>query len=67
MIKFFIKKASFDLSFSKFRKKSKEILDGAFLIGICVEYGYNALITAHNLNDRFEWFLMRLSKRSWTK
>lgn len=29
---------------------------------IIIEQNYKALITAHQLNDKFEWFLMQLSK-----
>lgn len=29
---------------------------------IIAEHGYDNLVTAHQLNDRLEWFLMRLSK-----
>ncbi len=30
------------------------------------KYSYNNLITAHHLNDRFEWFLMQLTKGAGT-
>lgn len=33
-----------------------------FFKEIIKKEGYNSLITAHQLNDRFEWFLMQLSK-----
>ena len=33
-----------------------------FFSGICKEYGYENLILAHQLDDKFEWFLMQLSK-----
>lgn len=36
----------------------------AFFETIINEYCYENLITAHQLNDRFEWFLMRLAKGS---
>jgi len=34
----------------------------AFFENIIIEHGYENLITAHQLNDRLEWFLMRLAK-----
>ncbi|MBE0491381.1 MAG: tRNA lysidine(34) synthetase TilS [Sulfurospirillum sp.] len=34
----------------------------AFFEQIIRENGYDTLITAHHLNDKFEWFLMQLSK-----
>ncbi len=33
-----------------------------FFDEICQKYHYDNLILAHNLNDKFEWFLMQLSK-----
>ncbi|MFL1705620.1 tRNA lysidine(34) synthetase TilS [Campylobacter sp. MOP7] len=33
-----------------------------FFEGICKEFGYTNLILAHQLDDKFEWFLMQLSK-----
>ncbi|AJC93599.1 tRNA lysidine(34) synthetase TilS [Campylobacter volucris] len=33
-----------------------------FFDEICFKYGYKNLILAHNLNDKFEWFLMQFSK-----
>ena len=33
----------------------------AFFVDILARYAYQDLITAHQLNDRFEWFLMRFS------
>ncbi|MBF7043653.1 tRNA lysidine(34) synthetase TilS, partial [Campylobacter volucris] len=33
-----------------------------FFDEICLKYGYKNLILAHNLNDKFEWFLMQFSK-----
>ena len=35
-----------------------------FFEKIIKAYGYNNLITAHQLNDRLEWFLMQLSRGS---
>lgn len=36
----------------------------SFFEKLCVQNGYNVVITAHQLNDKFEWFLMQLSKGS---
>lgn len=33
-----------------------------FFKSLCATHGYNALIFAHQLNDYFEWFLMRLKR-----
>src|SRR5665648_294854 len=33
-----------------------------FFNTLILEYAYDALITAHQLNDQLEWFLMRLTK-----
>lgn len=33
-----------------------------FFSELCKKQGYTALITAHQLNDRFEWLLMRLAR-----
>ncbi|MCR6591281.1 tRNA lysidine(34) synthetase TilS [Campylobacter insulaenigrae] len=33
-----------------------------FFNEICKKYHYNNIILAHNLNDKFEWFLMQVSK-----
>lgn len=46
---------------SNFEKKAREIRY-EFFGEICTKFGYEYLITAHNLNDMFEWFLMRFSK-----
>lgn len=34
----------------------------AFFEGLIEEHGYDNLVTAHQLDDRLEWFLMQLSK-----
>ena len=34
----------------------------AWLESLITEHGYETLITAHQLNDQLEWFLMRLSR-----
>lgn len=33
-----------------------------FFDEICTKFGYENLITAHQLNDKFEWFLMQLGR-----
>jgi len=49
------------LSSSNFEKRAREERYGFFKESI-KRFGYDNLITAHHLNDRFEWFLMQLSK-----
>lgn len=46
---------------SNFESKARTIRY-EFFKSICAEHGYNALIFAHQLNDYFEWFLMRLRR-----
>lgn len=33
-----------------------------FFARLCVKHSYTNIITAHQLNDRFEWLLMRLAR-----
>ena len=33
-----------------------------FFADLCHQHGYNTVITAHQLNDRTEWFLMQFTK-----
>lgn len=33
-----------------------------FFHTVCTQNGYNNLVTAHQLDDRFEWFMMQLSR-----
>ncbi|RLA62790.1 MAG: tRNA lysidine(34) synthetase TilS [Epsilonproteobacteria bacterium] len=53
-----IKAPSFD---THFEKKARDFRYGFFESLISTE-GYDTLLTAHQLNDQLEWFLMRLSK-----
>ncbi|PSM52370.1 tRNA lysidine(34) synthetase TilS [Campylobacter blaseri] len=46
---------------SNFEQKARDVRY-KFFDEICTEFNYKYLITAHNLNDLFEWFLMRFSK-----
>ncbi len=46
---------------SNFEKKARDIRY-SFFEEIIKEYGYQTLITAHQLNDKLEWFLMQLTK-----
>ncbi len=50
-----------ELDKSNFEAKAREARY-SFFEEIIAKQGYNTLITAHQLNDRFEWFLMQLSK-----
>ena len=38
-----------------------------FFSEICQNYGYDNLILAHQFDDKFEWFLMQLSKGAGLK
>ena len=46
---------------SNFEKNARDFRY-AFFEELIMEHGYDNLLTAHQLNDRMEWFLMRLSK-----
>lgn len=46
---------------SNFEKTARDIRY-EFFKEIIQKYSYNTLITAHQLNDKLEWFLMQLSK-----
>lgn len=46
---------------SNFEKTARDIRY-AFFEDIILENSYEVLLTAHQLNDKFEWFLMQLSK-----
>jgi tRNA(Ile)-lysidine synthase len=46
---------------SNFEKKARDIRY-AFFEEIINKYSYKNLITAHQLNDKLEWFMMQLSK-----
>jgi len=53
------------LSKSNFEKSAREARYG-FFNSLIKEHNYKNLITAHHLNDRFEWLLMQLSKGAGT-
>ncbi|MFK2823238.1 tRNA lysidine(34) synthetase TilS [Arcobacter sp. YIC-80] len=57
--KIFLKEVS--LSGSNFEKKARDIRY-CFFEEIIKEEKYDTLITAHQLNDKLEWFMMQLSK-----
>lgn len=46
---------------SNFEKNARDIRY-AFFEELIEEYGYETLLTAHQLNDKLEWFLMQLGK-----
>lgn len=48
-------------STSNFEKKARDIRYN-FFDKIIEDYSYDALITAHQLNDKLEWFLMQFTK-----
>ena len=49
-------------SFSSNFEKNARDFRYSFFDSLMQEYGYDNLITAHQLNDQLEWLLMRLSK-----
>ena len=61
--KIFIK----DCFLEKFSEKKARDCRYKFFENIIKKEGYKTLILAHQLNDRFEWFLMQLSKGAGLK
>lgn len=59
--KIFIKNVNLPHNISDYENRAR-IIRYDFFNQICSEYGYGNLILAHQLNDMFEWFLMRFSK-----
>ncbi|NLK67027.1 MAG: tRNA lysidine(34) synthetase TilS [Campylobacteraceae bacterium] len=59
----YIKNLNFDLNLSNFESLARSERY-KFFDEICAKFNYKFLITAHQLNDMMEWFLMRLSKGS---
>ncbi len=51
-----------DYQFNKFNEKIARDFRYEVFSNIIIKYQYQSLITAHQLNDKFEWFLMQLSK-----
>ncbi len=58
-VEFFSKEAV--ISGGNFESKARKIRYD-FFYDLCIEQGFDTLILAHQLNDLFEWFLLRLSK-----
>lgn len=56
----FIKEVTLD-NFSNFEKKARDIRY-SFFNELSQKHSYDVLITAHQLNDKLEWFMMQLSK-----
>ncbi|ACM93164.1 tRNA(Ile)-lysidine synthase (tRNA(Ile)-lysidinesynthetase) (tRNA(Ile)-2-lysyl-cytidine synthase) [Nautilia profundicola AmH] len=56
-----------DCVLPKFSEKEARICRYVFFEEIIKKHGYHTLITAHQLNDRFEWFLMQFSKGAGLK
>ena len=56
-----------DCFLDKFSEKEARDFRYKFFEEIIKKHGYNTLITAHQLNDRFEWFLMQLGKGAGLK
>ena len=59
--KIFLKEVSFETEPSNFEKKARDIRYD-FFDEIIKKNSYETLITAHQLNDKLEWFLMQLTK-----
>ena len=57
---------SVNLGRSNFEKNAREARY-EFFGEICQKYGYENLILAHQFDDKFEWFLMQLSKGAGLK
>jgi len=56
-----------DCFLKKFSEKKARDCRYEFFEEIIKKHSYNRLILAHQLNDRFEWFLMQLSKGAGLK
>jgi len=56
-----------DCFLDKFSEKEARNCRYKFFEEIIKKHSYNTLITAHQLNDRFEWFLMQLGKGAGLK
>ena len=54
--RFFSKSA--ELKNGNFESKARA-LRYDFFKGLCLEHGYRGLVLAHQLNDYFEWFLLK--------
>jgi tRNA(ile)-lysidine synthetase len=59
--KIYIKSVKFGEKKSDFERDAREIRY-KFFAQICTKFGYENVIFAHQLNDLFEWFLMRFSR-----
>lgn len=59
--KIYIKSVKFGEKKSDFERDAREIRY-EFFAQICAKFGYENVIFAHQLNDLFEWFLMRFSR-----
>lgn len=60
-VKFYKKDVFLDLNQNNFEATARQIRY-KFFYEILQNFGYSNLILAHQLNDKFEWFLMQLSK-----
>ena len=56
-----------DCYLEKFSEKNARECRYKFFEKIIKTHGYEVLITAHQLNDRFEWFLMQIGKGAGLK
>lgn len=61
-VKIYIKTAPLNLENSGDFENTARKIRYDFFDEICAKFGYENLITAHQLNDKFEWFLMQLGR-----
>lgn len=63
-VNLFVKAAPLNLENSGDFENTARKIRYDFFDEICTKFCYENLITAHQLNDKFEWFLMQLAKGS---
>ncbi|MDA3048278.1 tRNA lysidine(34) synthetase TilS [Campylobacter sp. JMF_08 NE1] len=61
-VNLFVKTAPLNLENSGDFENTARKIRYDFFDEICAKFGYENLITAHQLNDKFEWFLMQLGR-----
>ena len=61
-VNLFVKTAPLNLENSGDFENTARKIRYDFFDEICVKFGHDTLITAHQLNDKFEWFLMQLGR-----
>ncbi|MBO7369853.1 MAG: tRNA lysidine(34) synthetase TilS [Campylobacter sp.] len=61
-VNLFVKTAPLNLENSGDFENTARKIRYDFFDEICAKFGHDTLITAHQLNDKFEWFLMQLGR-----